>query len=309
MLLSKGYPASGMSVAAVADDVSVGLDASGSRLLLIAVGDDDATVRDTSSSGVWLLSLPEVHGQQRYLALECRDPRLESVFVSLATEVAQSVESIALEQRRPVVQRLLDRWRQLFAKASTSSMSVEEEAGLLGELVVLERFAAARPDVGIEAWQGPERREHDFRWSDVALEVKTTRAREGLSVSIHGLSQLDVPPDADLHVAAVRVIPSPDGITLPDFVDGLIEKLDGTSLLSKLAENGYVHADHGRGEWTRWRVDGVMFWPFPEDGPALRRSALPEAWVNAISAVRYTLDLGVLGEPMSDDAIDTLWRR
>lgn len=59
--------------------------------------------------------------------------------------------------------------------ASKTSLSIEQEIGLFGELMVLEfLIAKLGPEDAVTAWQGPISEEHDFVFSHVHLEVKTT---------------------------------------------------------------------------------------------------------------------------------------
>lgn len=73
--------------------------------------------------------------------------------------------------------------------ASETRLSAEQEIGLFGELTVLEHLIAKLgPEDAVGAWHGPFSEEHDFVFSDVHLEVKTTIS-EYRRHMMHGFTQ------------------------------------------------------------------------------------------------------------------------
>lgn len=307
LLANESLTPGGMTVREVASGVAVARDSTSSRIVLVDVGDDPVRVRDRTSAGVWLTTTPQVDGR-RWLALECREPRLASVFIALAGEVLREVVEVDPSGRRAVVQGHLERWRELFARGGRDRISRQEEVGLHGELEVLRRFAEVDPNRALDAWLGPQHGQHDFRWADKAIEVKTTEAKDGFTVTVHGLKQLELPSDdSALYLAGVRLLKDPDGRTLPDVVDALLPLVDGPRLIRLLLEVGYDHAGSGEHGWASMIVDRLDIWPVTKETPGLRSSDLPPGWHTAISEVRYRLDLGALGEPLDTDARGKLW--
>lgn len=306
-LSDQAVGSSGMTLLDIGPGVAVGRDATSSRIVLVDVGSDPVQVRDRESAGVWLTSTPKVDGRQ-WLALECRDDRLADVFLALAEEVVNEVRNVDPAGRRAVVQGHLNRWRQLLSRGSGDRLSREAEVGLHGELAVLARFAGADPNRALESWVGPGQKQHDFRWSEAAIEVKTTEARSGFTVTVHGLTQLEVPADGvSLHLAGVRLLDDPSGRTLPEVVSRLLPSLDSQKFLRLLLQAGYDHSRASEYEWARMKLDRLDFWRVTEATPGLRASDLPAAWRTAISSVRYRLDLAALGEPMEEVDIERIW--
>lgn len=307
VLAPQGLPPSGLRAQPVTEGIDVAFDPLGNRHVLFATGDDDVDIQDRSSAGVWLRRL--ALGEEHYLSLECRDAELADLFIRLADEIADRVEDVELEERRQVIRAELERWRGLFARTPSDRLGAEAEAGLFGELVVLWEFAKRDPSLALEAWVGPLGGQHDFRWADRALEVKTTRAKEGFTVTIHGLKQLDLPhSDMELRLAGIRLIADPAGMSLPELVDELASILDTPALLDRLDNVGYSHPSDPV-EWSSYLIDTTAYWRVTSDTPALRSSALPVQWETAISGVRYNLDLAALGSPMEPDEVERLWGR
>ena len=69
------------------------------------------------------------------------------------------------------------RWHHLLRGGRGSLLSPEEQKGLLGELLVLERILLPRMDAAsaVTAWRGPLGAPKDFEIARVAIEAKTRR--------------------------------------------------------------------------------------------------------------------------------------
>lgn len=111
--------------------------------------------------------------------------------------------------------RRLETW-QVCLHIRRRGLSREEQAGLLGEIAVMDLL---HPEIGfpaaIRAWNGPLGGIHDFQAVGTALEVKATI---GVSrdIRISGLQQLDATGLRALILVRVRFNEAPEGMTLPE---------------------------------------------------------------------------------------------
>ena len=97
----------------------------------------------------------------------------------------------------------LDAFRGLLARAPR--LSEDQEIGLFGELVALDRLIDGVGETkALAAWLGPRAEEHDFVLGEADVEVKTTRSERRIHV-IHGLGQLTPTPGRPLHLMSVQV--------------------------------------------------------------------------------------------------------
>ncbi len=306
---SMGTPPSGLRILpleALDDSVAAAYTAEGTEMLLVDVAGDAVKVRDRRSAGVWLYTF-ELEGR-RWLALECRESTLSSVFEALADEVQRSVAAVPAAGRRPVVQDRLERWRQLLSRGPAERIPREVEVGLHGELTVLRMIALEDPNRALDAWQGPAGAPNDLVDDEWAIEVKATVAQSAFRVRVHGLAQLDHRRAATpLHLAAVRLAEVPAGRTLPELVDEVLGFLDTSRFLERLALTGYGHDTAGEHDWLRLRVEETGFWRVDDSVPALRASDLTPDHLAAIGNVRYELDVSALGERMDDIDLRRLW--
>lgn len=291
--------------------VRVGLDAYGARHLLVPLY-QGAVASDRRSGGVVLVGQElHVEGRARLFAdLVCVRPELNDVFAALAADVCESLSKRS-DQPTKTILRALERWRQLLGPSGRSGdFTMSTVIGLHGELLVLERAIEAGGPSALDAWTGPERLHHDFRLASLAVEVKTTTAREGVRVEIHGLEQLDSSADVELAFIVLRLILDPAGNTLPEVVHRVLGLVDDEALLlERLRACGYLHGETPPPEqapdWPRYLEADVLAWWVGEDFPAIRRVHLPEGAPAAIEGLRYTINLAAAGPPMSEEELES----
>ncbi|MEW1965409.1 PD-(D/E)XK motif protein [Micrococcus sp. NPDC078436] len=234
------------------------------------------------------------HGESlRAVQVQCLDSRLDEVFHSFLEDVVEAVDA-----GQPVLNALAgtaNEWRRLLSVAR-KGISEASVRGLHGELCILRDMVEAVGPRALEMWAGPEGERHDFVGPQLSIEVKTASLQNRQSVTIHGLRQLDPSEGNALHLAVIEIEPHPQGQTILDLVEQLIDAgVSESALRAKLASAGYVvgmPGSHGH----RLKLVGQKFWEIRPDTPVLRRSALHEATVNAVSDLRYSLDLSALGD-------------
>lgn len=134
--------------------------------------------------------------------------------------VASIVDEIQIEglSLASAVATSVTRHRGVFT--SRASMPLERELGLYGELLFLEFLInSVGPHSGISAWLGPWSEEHDFSFSDVSLEVKTTSS-ERRRHFIHGFGQLVPTGHKPLSLVSIQVTRTnkDSGRSLPQLV-------------------------------------------------------------------------------------------
>jgi len=85
------------------------------------------------------------------------------------------------------------RWHHLLRGGSDSRLTLEEQKGLIGELLVLERHLLPNlaPADAVSAWHGPLDSPKDFEVGHICIEVKTRRGAATPHVVISSENQLD----------------------------------------------------------------------------------------------------------------------
>lgn len=195
----------------------------------------------------------------------------------------------------PAVTHALARHKDL--SSGRTSLSIEQEIGLMGELLFVEHLIqtmGAGP--AITAWQGPLGEEHDFVFDDFHIEIKTTQGERRHHL-IRGLTQLVPVGDIQLSLISVqltRATPA-TGRTLPTTIAQLRHAAGGHSvdLDQRLNAQGWhdSSADLHPVCWTlrtvplAYQVSG----DFPALTPDRVRPTVPN--LALISQVSYRIDL------------------
>ena len=151
----------------------------------------------------------------------------------------------------------LDAFRGLLARAPR--LSEDQEIGLFGELVALDRLIDGVGETkALAAWLGPRVEEHDFVLGEADVEVKTTRSERRIHV-IHGLGQLTPTPGRPLHLMSVQVTgagAAGNGETLPELIERIRRRLRSgrTDFDDRLTDCGWEDAQSDRLYTTRLLV-------------------------------------------------------
>lgn len=113
---------------------------------------------------------------------------------------------------------------------SRKKMSSEQQAGLVGELLLLEStIDSMGPQAAITGWVGPQNSEHDFVFPNFDAEVKTTKSEARIHV-IGSASQLAISQGRPLYLVSIQLTSAgaaADAFSLPEVVERLRIQLAG----------------------------------------------------------------------------------
>lgn len=179
--------------------------------------------------------------------------------------------------------------------ASRTRLSEEQQRGLLGELLLLERLLQEHGPAALEWWLGPAAEQHDFACPSYDLEVKTTSA-EKRRHTISGVDQLKPNPGRPLWLVSIQVTRAggAEGRTLAELVARVRSLAPGDDrLVAALHEVGWRDEDadlYTRGHLLRSTPRAYLV----DDGfPAITseriRSAVPHP--ELISDIVYRVDV------------------
>lgn len=173
---------------------------------------------------------PEMGEHGLVVALARRPSGRFELFAMMAEDLVRLLDECMGAREETVLQRFLARihaWQEFMNRHREDVLSAENEQGLFGELILLERFVEAElpPRDVLDAWQGPADGLQDFILGSGGIEVKTTLSAGGFPATISSLEQLDDSFRQPLFVAAIRVRLHNAGMTLPEMVDFVKGKL------------------------------------------------------------------------------------
>lgn len=266
--------------------VLFGADGHGHRHVLAPIPDNYAVTPQLGES-IELGDWTNPDNGRRYLDLACLSDPLAQVFAALADNIVERVDT-QREAPHSAILGALDEWRRLLRPAR--SLSEDAARGIFGELTVLGWLAELNPHFAVDRWTGPDSDVHDFMTANGDLEVKTS-SREGLSITVSSLTQLDQVGDSQLVVVRLQAETAPSGKNIGELVDQLV--LQGclrAAIVEKLEKANFllgVDPD----EFRFVTPSEPKAWHVTEQFPGLRSDDLPEERRTAITRVSYTLDL------------------
>lgn len=245
-----------------------------------------------------------------HASVTCVDPDLNDVFIIFVRDLVRR-----LPPSGPCAEVLTDHvehWRELFAQAKASGLlTLPQVAGLLGELLTLERILSHDPARRLAVWSGPKKSQHDFRVSGHALEVKASLTREGHRTKISSVEQLNAPQGSTLHLSLFKFMLAPDGDSLPKAIARIRSKsVDPLEFELLLLKSGYrsgyedIYAAFALTILSEHTFD-VMEPGFPRIVPA--KFAAGEV-PSGVEQINYVVDLaGQLDLSLSEGQLDAVY--
>lgn len=209
---------------------------------------------------------------------------LREVFNPLVTDVAETAKAAGTPKKAltATIDRF-ERWQELLRTVGRDGLGAEARRGLYGELVVLEHVLDTLPEMtAVESWIGPTGANQDFQLPRMAIEVKSSAAKQPRSVRMASERQLDDTgvPRLLLCLAALDERRGGSGESLNARVRKLRERLTEVPARARLdrllIQAGYLPAHHGMYDEPRYTVRETCFWQVREGFPRLTGTALPE---------------------------------
>lgn len=238
----------------------------------------------------------------RLLFIELLTPSRREVFSCLCENLIASVKESPTEKVliQSVVNQL-EKWRNLFDRAKTDGLSVEEQQGLYGELSFLYKFLSRNivPNSKVlEYWVGIDSALRDFQGTEWAVEAKTTATNNPQKVTINGERQLDDTLLTKLYLYHCSVEVSKfNGETLPEKVEKVREKLqDDSPALSvfneKIFTAGYL--DNQAELYTNrcYKIRNEHYYRVSGEFPRIREEELQDG----VCEVKYSIVLAMCSD-------------
>ena len=234
----------------------------------------------------------------RALSWKLHEPAQRDLFFRLCTDIVQSTISATTEKE--AVELALARtwrWHHLLRSGTNDRLTQEEQKGLIGELLFLERWLLPNllPADAVACWAGPLGSPKDFEVGRVGVEVKSRRGAAQPFVTVNSEFQLDQTDVDELHLFVVVLDSAPStaerAFTLTDVAkrisDVVSERDPGASdvLDSRLLAAGFRWEDDYTAD--RWLEGSSKAYLVAADFPKIDSSAISPG----VSNVRYAIAL------------------
>jgi hypothetical protein len=248
------------------------------------------------------IQIAEVHIEgARYLEVWTVSQSLYRNFFGLASEVLGTVVEGG-EDPVSALSSAVARWNALLTRPTL--LTEEGQAGLFGELWLLDRLIDSMGPCALSAWVGPGGHAHDFRLGKAEVEVKTTSGQSRVHM-INGIGQLQPSSDCTLYLLSLKLTDAgAGGSSLPEKISALEARVASdpgalTALRTHLAKLGYCASDAAHYPRRRKLRDAAILIEIGDGVPRLTPEALngvdPRFAADRIDRVSYQIDVTGLG--------------
>jgi hypothetical protein len=301
--VAPGLPA--FIVVASSPPLKVFIDQSASRLGATLALPDATLVPPSPLDEV---ELREIHeGGVRLVEVSTASRALYRSFFRLLTDILTEVVNGA--HPLSALEASVTEWRALLQ--APDLLSEQRQAGLFGELLILERLSGVLGERALDAWTGPAGQSHDFRIGDREFEVKTTAGTRRIHM-INGVTQLVASPGCSLHIVSIMLAQGgTGGLSLGEFADRLAVTFQRwpfarDRFIAQLRSVGYRPEDAARYPRKRRQRAPMSLVQVVDGCPRLTPDALsqlsPAFAAGRIGRVSYQIDLDGMGVGESDPA-------
>jgi hypothetical protein len=257
----------------------------GQHLYIMAVGKNVAIpeLKNYRFKGVEFYTLPIEVENKIELYIYLLDNDLKDIFSLFIQNILEEIE-ISVTEKEALVTTLnvVSKWKKLFDKINFNGLSIEQQKGLIGELLFLntlldndKTFANA-----LNTWTGSEQdfQAKDFTLGSVGVEVKFTSSKQP-RIKVSNERQLDAENLSELFLILYSTEAVKDnGISLNLIVEQTRQKISTEAERSifnaKLQLNGYFDEDkehYGR----MYSLKKTFLFTVKSDFPKIVRSQLP----------------------------------
>jgi hypothetical protein len=291
-------------------DIFLGVEKPGNkRMLLLRMNKKSAqefqhlpSFKGFDVSGI---QIPEDQEQFRTFGLVLKDPLFKDIFTTLTEDIVNYAcpEKSGEVFLRKIKSRL-ELWQHFLDQYGDQGLNAESQRGLYGELRFLRDFLIplAGPARACDAWKGPFRSHQDFQFSGIAVEVKTSIAKQHQKITITSEQQLDSSGLEDLYIFHLSIREINDGgVTLPLIIDELLNLilLQGGPVAefeNHLFRAGYLDKHREKYLRTGYVDRSVNIFHVRDDFPRIIEKELR----NGVGDVQYTIDVSAC-IPFRDD--------
>lgn len=202
--------------------------------------------------GVQIYTLPIEAENNIELYIYLLDNQLKDIFALFIQDILEDIESSVTESEAiTTTLNVISKWKKLFDKINFNGLSLEQQKGLIGELLFLNYLLNDEKTStnAVNAWTGAEQefQAKDFTFGAVGIEIKFTSSNQP-RIKVSNERQLDSENLSDLFLVLYSTEAVKDnGISLNSIVEQTRQKIsteeERSIFNTKLQLNGYFDED------------------------------------------------------------------
>ena len=143
--------------------------------------------------GVEIYALPTEIENKTELYIYLLDNDLKDIFSLFVQNILEDIEeSITENEALATTLNVIAKWKKLFDKINFNGLTIEQQKGLIGELLFFNYLLNNQKTSGsiLNAWTGADFYDKDFTFGSVAIEIKYTTSKQP-KIKISNERQLD----------------------------------------------------------------------------------------------------------------------
>jgi len=228
---------------------------------------------------------------------------LFDTFCHLIEDIINSLKPLSQEDEAvKKIFKIIGQWKRLFEKTQIEGLTFEEQKGLYGELLIVKHLIqnGVSADLIINSWSGPDKKNHDFIFESISIEVKTTSANHPV-IRISNENQLS--HSNKLCLVLIMVNEKRGSVnTLPNLIEELrsiFYKISDECLdifNEKLFNSKYYNSHRDMYALTEYSVRKINAYNVLEGFPRI----VPEKTMNGIFCVNYQIETSACIDYLTD---------
>lgn len=232
-----------------------------------------------------------------YLVLQSIRSDVDDLFAMITQDICTHLLEDPLKSPFQLFRERIEAWRALLSKLTPQIPNLQQQLGLLGELLFLEKLVNEDFENPVGLWQGPEGARHDFISVTWAAEVKTSLYLTKSSIHIHGSEQLKSNGERKLGLVLYQVERALGGTSIAKLLDSLSSKLPSKQLEQRLVSwfpDGIQKPLPSWASELEVAVYASKVFPVTKDFPVIR---LADLGPKALRISRLNYELSIDGLP------------
>lgn len=215
------------------------------------------------------------------------DNELKDIFSLFVENIIEEITNVPTENEAvTITSNVIQKWKKLFDKLSTKGLTIEQQKGLIGELLFLNELinSEINPDYLLNCWTGPDYEDKDFTLGTTCFEIKFTTSKLP-RIKITSERQLDTSNVENLFLNNYTSENlKENGISLNSVVDSIREKISNNSATlkyfnEKLESAEYFDEDRENYD-SQYGVKSRSLYEVNDSFPKLTTDSLPQGVYN-----------------------------
>lgn len=215
------------------------------------------------------------------------DNELKDIFSLFVENIIEEITNVSTENEAvTITSNVIQKWKKLFDKLSIKGLTIEQQKGLIGELLFLNDLidSEINPDYLLNCWTGPDYEDKDFTLGATCFEIKFTTSKLP-RIKITSERQLDSSNIDNLFLnnySSENL--KENGISLNSIVDIIREKISSNSATLKFFNERLESADYfdeDRENYnSQYGVKSSSLYEVNDSFPKLTTDSLPQGVYN-----------------------------